>query len=654
MTTAKKELLQEIQGHLDTSFNIPAPKENEYNISVYMAGHDRAIAISRGTEVLEVIEAERLHNLKNGDWEQGKVAKNYPTNSYELTTPDLYEFYNQQLFNYVNEKYPNVVFKNCIAPTKKNIKTKSQYQNFVFAHHHSSHALGAFYQSPFQEALAITYDGGSPDHVRIGIFHLKRKQRPILIDALQQTIVGRYQDLGLLFDCFPWQPAKAAHYLPGKIMALSSFGKANIELLPYYKNVCSGEIQPETNFLKNKFREEFNPEDYYTSRLLKETIEDSNLWKGDESNLDKDKRIYDIVCLRLFLLNELLEKEGIENSKELAPLGLALTGLNVLLYKKVKVDVNYLKSLKRISGDKIFDMAATLQLACEELFFDKLSPYLEKFPNMPIVLAGGGALNIILNTRIKKQTGRPVFVGPDPSDCGLALGALLGILKPGKPYSNPYTGMPILDINSLGATVMEHIGLNSELSKYSFIGDVRKDFAYVAKLISEGKILGIIRDNSERGPRALGNRSIICYASLPHIKDTLNAKVKYREWFRPFAPIVRLEDVSKYFDWVGESRYMNFCIDVREEFKDKLQAVTHVDGTARVQTITKQQNVFMYNLLTELDKLTGIGVTVNTSFNVNGRPLINSVKDAFYMLENTQLDGIIIQNTLILKKESIK
>jgi len=99
---------------------------------------------------------------------------------------------------------------------------------------------------------------------------------------------------------------------------------------------------------------------------------------------------------------------------------------------------------------------------------------------------------------------------------------------------------------------------------------------------------------------------------------------------------------------------MNFCIDVREEFKDKLQAVTHVDGTARVQTITKQQNVFMYNLLTELDKLTGIGVTVNTSFNVNGRPLINSVKDAFYMLENTQLDGIIIQNTLILKKESIK
>jgi carbamoyltransferase len=295
-------------------------------------------------------------------------------------------------------------------------------------------------------------------------------------------------------------------------------------------------------------------------------------------------------------------------------------------------------------------MAASLQLACEELFFERINPFFKQYPNLPIVLAGGGALNIILNTRIKKDTGRQVFVGPDPSDCGLALGAMLGYLRPDKPYSDPCTGLPILDINTLGSTVMENVGVNSELSKYIFIDDVTKDISYVVKLISEGKIIGVIRDKSERGPRALGNRSIICSASLPHIKDTLNAKVKFREWFRPFAPMVRLEDVNKYFDWEGESRYMNFCINVRQEYQDKLQAITHVDGTARVQTITKSQNPFMHRILSDLEKLTGIGVIVNTSFNVNGRPLINTVKEAFYMLMNTELDGIIIENTLILKK----
>ena len=95
---------------------------------------------------------------------------------------------------------------------------------------------------------------------------------------------------------------------------------------------------------------------------------------------------------------------------------------------------------------------------------------------------------------------------------------------------------------------------------------------------------------------------------------------------------------------------MNFCINVKEEYRDKLPAITHVDGTARVQTITNDQNAYMHRILTELDKITGIGVMVNTSFNVNGRPLVNSVKEAFYMLENTELDGIIIQDTLILKK----
>lgn len=632
-----------VQQHLNDIYSLPPPENDEYTISSYLSGHDRCVVIAKGREILEVIEVERLHSLKNADWEEGKVAMNYPTRTYEPTTPDLNNFYNKQIYEYVTRKYGKINFKYCFGITSLDGIYTTQ-KEFVKVHHHSSHALGAFYQSPFKEALVLTYDGGSPDHVSRAVYYVRRGKRPILIDAFESSIVGRYQDLGLLFECFEWQPAKAAHTLPGKIMALASFGKPNLNLLDYYKNVCSGTIN---NNLKKEMVD-FNPDDYITSRLMKELM-DNNCYGVDSWEKEHAKLVYQKVITRLFFVNRLLEKEGFTNSKELAPLALAFFGINYLKFFNYYNEEEY-KSIKRIPIEKAFDMAATLQRACEELFFDVFTPYINKYSKLPIVLAGGGALNIVLNTRIKKETGRDVFVSPDPSDCGLALGAMLGYLRPEKPYSNPYTGMPIVDINTLPSTVMEHVGLDAALSKYEFVGDVRLDLSHIAKLISDGKIIGVMRGNSERGPRALGNRSIICSASLPHIKDTLNAKVKFREWFRPFAPIVRLKDVSKYFEWEGESRYMNFCIDVKEEYRDKLQAITHVDGTARVQTITREQNWFIYDILTHLNNITGIGVIVNTSFNVNGRPLINSVKDAFKMLENTELDGIIVQNTLVLKK----
>ena len=108
--------------------------------------------------------------------------------------------------------------------------------------------------------------------------------------------------------------------------------------------------------------------------------------------------------------------------------------------------------------------------------------------------------------------------------------------------------------------------------------------------LMEGKIIGVVKGQAEHGPRALGHRSILCNPSIPEMKDTLNAKVKNREWYRPFAPVVRLEDVSKYFEFEGDSRWMSFCPKVREEWREKLAAITHVDFTARVQTVTKEQN----------------------------------------------------------------
>ena len=134
------------------------------------------------------------------------------------------------------------------------------------------------------------------------------------------------------------------------------------------------------------------------------------------------------------------------------------------------------------------------------------------------------------------------------------------------------------------------------------------------------------------------------------MKDILNAKVKHREWYRPFAPVVRLEDVSKYFDWEGDSRWMSFCPTVKEEWREKLGAITHIDNTARVQTVTREENEWLYDLLTEFEKVTGVGILLNTSFNVNRMPILTTCKEAVQVFEATEMDGLVIENEYIKKK----
>jgi carbamoyltransferase len=236
------------------------------------------------------------------------------------------------------------------------------------------------------------------------------------------------------------------------------------------------------------------------------------------------------------------------------------------------------------------------------------------------------------------EFGKKVFVAPNSNDGGLAVGMLAAMIKPEEPIDITYAGIPVLDID-----LFQHYYQNTQWWKDIF------DISKIISDIVDGKIVGIMRGNSEHGPRALGNRSIICSPAISNMKDILNEKVKHREWYRPFAPVVRLEDVSKYFEWEGESRWMSFCPKVKEEWREKLPAITHIDGTARVQTITREQNEFIYDLLTELDKQTGIGVLINTSFNVNGKPILSSVKEAFEVFEKTELDKLIIENYYITK-----
>jgi carbamoyltransferase len=297
----------------------------------------------------------------------------------------------------------------------------------------------------------------------------------------------------------------------------------------------------------------------------------------------------------------------------------------------------------RYTGQIAYDLAATSQYVFEKVFFELIDPVVQKYDDSyAICVAGGCALNVLLNTSIKKRYNNRVFVTPNASDCGIALGGLFYISKPQKPVNIAYAGLPILDIDSIGEYTYNH--------SYSCDITYNPDTIALAKLLCDGKIIGVVRNCAEHGPRALGNRSILCDPTYKNMKDILNHKVKHREWYRPFAPVVTHEKSNDYFDILEESPYMSFAFDVRPEFREKLSSITHIDGTARVQTLREDFNPWLYDLLLEVEKINGFPILLNTSFNINGKPIVSSIKDAFFLLDNTELDGVLIENTLIMKR----
>jgi carbamoyltransferase len=314
------------------------------------------------------------------------------------------------------------------------------------------------------------------------------------------------------------------------------------------------------------------------------------------------------------------------------------------LFKNIGIDDFDLES-SRYEGQLAWDIAATSQKAFENQFFKFAQPYLNKYPDMPIAMAGGCALNVLLNTKLLKLRNNKVFVPPNVNDCGIAAGGLLWYQNPEQQVDLTYSGTPVIDKNQFGTYIQEH-----DLKVYEDI-----QLEELAQFIAEGNIVGMIQGNSEHGSRALGNRSIICNP-VGDMKDILNNKVKHREWYRPFAPMVRLEDTTKYFEFDEgvESRHMIFVATVREEWRERLPAITHQDNTARLQTVTKAQNSLIYDLLGELEKFTGHGVLLNTSFNVDGKPILSRLSDAFKILRDTELDAVYFEGKLIVKPGSNK
>ena len=305
------------------------------------------------------------------------------------------------------------------------------------------------------------------------------------------------------------------------------------------------------------------------------------------------------------------------------------------LGQKINLDTSF----NALSGQQSYDLAATSQAIFENGMMN-LIKHFHKDCETNIVLVGGCALNVLFNQKLSdhlKGTKFSLYVPPNPNDCGLALGQFL--------LEHPYalTGKPV---TYRGFELLDSDGLWEYSTKRNA---KRTDTKEIVKLLKQGKIIGIIQGYSEVGPRALGNRSIICDPSIPNMKDIINSKVKFREWYRPFAPVCRLEDKDTYFENACESVYMSYAPTVKAEYREKLRSVTHVDNTARLQTVTKQQHSFFYDILSELSNINEIPIILNTSFNVKGKPILTTIEDALHVLDTTQLDYVVAEGILFTK-----
>ena len=171
-------------------------------------------------------------------------------------------------------------------------------------------------------------------------------------------------------------------------------------------------------------------------------------------------------------------------------------------------------------------------------------------------------------------------------------------------------------------------------------------FQKIAKIIFHNNIIGVIRGRYEIGPRALGNRSILSNPLNKNMKQILNDKVKHREWFRPFAPVCVYEESKKFFTNQNEILYMSVICDTKKEYQAIMPAITHIDGSARLQTVTKETNIFLWKLIKEFENLSNFPVLLNTSFNPGGEPILNFCEVGLKMLETTNLDYVLIENTI--------
>lgn len=294
------------------------------------------------------------------------------------------------------------------------------------------------------------------------------------------------------------------------------------------------------------------------------------------------------------------------------------------------------------------NIAAAAQQIVEDVILHLVNKLSKTVKSKNLCMAGGVTLNSVTNGLIAKSgMYENIFIQPAAGDSGTSLGAAL-LVEHGL-YNNPrkyiqkdaFLGPDYQPEDYQRA--FEKAGLKFECMDRQALD------SYVAKRIFDGDIIAWFNGRMEFGPRALGNRSFLATPLKKEMKDIINARVKFREGFRPFAAIVLEEDVDRYFDCSYRNPYMLFVYGVKEEYRNVIPAITHVDNSVRIQTVNKQENPELYALLQAFKALTGHSVIINTSFNIKGEPIVCSPDDAIKSFQNADVDALIMGNFITVK-----
>ena len=329
-------------------------------------------------------------------------------------------------------------------------------------------------------------------------------------------------------------------------------------------------------------------------------------------------------------------------------------------YDKVMTNQNFsdlfgIPSRKEDSdvGQIHYDIAASAQLVLEDVLL-KMVNHVHKRTNMKNLCLGGGvALNGVANYRILKEGPfENLYIPPSPGDGGSAIGCAQYLYYCHKKNKRKIEH----NVERIQNDIFVGPSYSNDEIK-SFLDTNKIDYKFLetdsllettAQLIAEGHVVGWYQGKMEWGPRALGNRSILADARNAKMKDILNEKIKHRESFRPFAPCILEEHTSEYFDIDIPSPYMLLVAPVKKP--ERIPAVTHVDGTSRLQTVSKYTNPLFYDLINEFYKITDVPVLINTSMNVRGEPIVNTIEQAYNMIIKTDMDYIVLGNNIVKRQ----
>jgi carbamoyltransferase len=345
--------------------------------------------------------------------------------------------------------------------------------------------------------------------------------------------------------------------------------------------------------------------------------------------------------------------------KYFKPLG-SNQGMQVLPDGTVKLARHFSDRMEKLFGSprephaeitqRDMDLAYAMQHRFEEVFFQLMNELHQRVPVEDLAMAGGCALNSVANGKLFGRTPfRRTWIQPAAGDEGLAIGAALHTY-------HAVLGLPRRD-------ELKHSYLGPEFSESRIESDLKSAglkykrldreplLESVAGQMAAGNVVGWFQGRMEWGPRALGNRSIVAHPGLPNMKDVLNARIKHREWFRPFAPSILADQQLEYFEHGHPSPFMLHVYKIRPEKRKELCAVNHVDDTGRLQSVARDENALYYDLIQAFRKETGIPVILNTSFNEN-EPIVCAPNEAIDCFKRTKMDAIAIGPFLALKSEN--